>query len=388
MTGPYGICFGPDGTLYFADNYAVKMLSASGIVSVFAGKAGTQGSSASYVSYSSYYSNGDGGAATSATFYSTPVSLWMDTSSNMFINDYGNSVIRKVSSTKIISVYAGMCTHVFSYIYFISPRRLSYTSCIHTHPIIHFSFPHTTGSYDSSYSSGSLSTTPDAATAVSLRSPVGIGGDTSGNLYIAETGANFGSGLSRIRVRYVRPTGYIYILAGNVNGDQGSTGDLGPATSATLEGPTALCVDANNNVYFADAGDQSSPTFGVVRKVYNSPNTATSSPASSSTSAPQSSRPAVSPTSQPSQQPTRQPTRRPSRRPSTQPTTLPTNPTSQPTRQPSSRPSKQPTIQPSRQPSSRPSRHPTSQPTRQPSHQPTNQPSRHPTRQPSSQPTR
>ena len=106
-------------------------------------------------------------------------------------------------------------------------------------------------------------------------------------------------------VRYVqRSSGKLYSFAGT--GSQGHTGDLGAATNALLEGPTALCVDANNNVYFADAGDQSSPTFGVVRKVYNSPNTATSSPATSPISAPQSSRPSSQPTKQPTRQPTRQ----------------------------------------------------------------------------------
>ena len=131
LTGPYGICFGPDGTLYFADNYAVKMISAGPPLSVvvFAGTAGT----------GSYY-YGDNNVATSAYFDKTPCSLWMDTSSNMFISDYGNYVIRKVSSTKIITTYAGMCTHIFIH-HFISTQFLSYTctSFIHTYPLKYFS---------------------------------------------------------------------------------------------------------------------------------------------------------------------------------------------------------------------------------------------------------
>ena len=359
LIGPYGICIGPDGTLYFADNFAVKMLSASGIVSVYAGTVGTYGAYAS--------SNGDGSAATSATFYSNPIYLWMDTSGNLYINDNGNSVIRKVSATThIISTYAGMCIHL-PCTYFCGPSSLFVYLMHTTHILSNSFFVLITGSYaTTSYGSNG-----NAATSVALKTPFGIGGDSSGNVYITE----FGS--SHTIVRVVQPSGNIYAFAGT--GSQGKSGDLGPATSASLEGPTALCVDAYNNVYFADAGS----SWDVVKKVFVSPAGTTLTPVTASTSAPH-----FSPTSQPTRQPTRQPTNRPSHHPSTQPTTQPTNPTSQPTRQPTLKPSNRPTIQPSRQPSARPSHHPSCQPTRQPTRQPTSQPTRHPTRQPTSQPTR
>ena len=97
LKGPSSLCYGPDGTLYFVDNYAVKVLSSTNIVSVFAG---IQGSTGNY---------GDNGAATSAKFSTTISSLWVDASSNVFISDYGSNVIRKVDSiSKIIRLYAGI----------------------------------------------------------------------------------------------------------------------------------------------------------------------------------------------------------------------------------------------------------------------------------------
>ena len=348
------------------------MLSASGIVSVFAGTVGTGNGN-----------RGDDGVSTSAIFDKTPCSLWMDASSNMFINDYGNDVIRKVSSAKIISLYAGMCTHpsvhfIFLPISFRMPRVfiliLSYTLLSHT----------------GSYSTTDYGSNGDSAISVALKSPFGIGGDSSGNLYIAETAT---SSSSHIGVRVVQQlSGDIVLFAGT--GIKGHTGDLGLATSATLEGPTALCVDTSNNVYFADAGDQSSPTFGVVRKVYNSPNTSpTSIPQSSPTSQPsrqpteQPSRPTNQPSNQPSVQPTSQPSKQPSNCPSDQPTSQPSKqPSSSPTK-PTGQPSNQPSIQPSSLPSMQPSNQPSSSPTN-PTGQPSNQPSQQPSRQPSSRPSK
>ena len=274
-----------------------------------------------------------------------------------------------------------------AYLLLFLPLLHSYTSFIHTHPLVHLSRLRYTGTY--SLTSANAGSPGQSATSVNLRSPVGIDGDSLGNLYVAEAGYNYnnyGSYYYR-RVRYVGSNGIVNILAGSSSeSTSGHDGDMGPASSATLEGPTALCVDASNNVYFADTGSViASPKYGVIRKVYNS--LGTSSPVVASTPAPTAT-PVQRPTSQPSRQPTRQPTRRPSHRPTRQPTTQPTNPTGQPTQQPSSRPSRQPTMQPSRQPSRKPSRLPTNQPTRQPTRRPTSQPSRQPTRQPSSQPTR
>ena len=117
------------------------MLSTSGIVTVFAGTAGTPGNSAYDVYHSSSSGNGDGSAAISAKFYSTPCSLWMDISGNLFISDYGNDVIRIVSAvTKIISVYAGMSMTSFIHL-FLSSRPFSYSSCIHAYPLMYLYFP-------------------------------------------------------------------------------------------------------------------------------------------------------------------------------------------------------------------------------------------------------
>jgi uncharacterized protein (TIGR03437 family) len=66
--------------------------------------------------------------------------------------------------------------------------------------------------------------------------------DAAGNLYIADTSNN--------RVRKVSASGMISTVAGT--GSSGYSGDGGPATSAQLNEPFGVAVDASGNLYIAD----------------------------------------------------------------------------------------------------------------------------------------
>ncbi|MDF1565561.1 MAG: DUF4215 domain-containing protein [Deltaproteobacteria bacterium] len=79
------------------------------------------------------------------------------------------------------------------------------------------------------------------ATGASLRNPVGFAVDGLGNLFIGEA--------ARIR-RIDAQTGMISTLAGN--GTSSTSGDGGPAATATLQTATGIAVDGLGNLYFAD----------------------------------------------------------------------------------------------------------------------------------------
>ncbi len=84
------------------------------------------------------------------------------------------------------------------------------------------------------------------ATAALLDSPVGVGVDAAGNIYIGDTHNN--------RVRMVlASSGNIVTIAGT--GVAEFSGDGGAATAALLNLPTAVTVDSNGNVYIADTNN-------------------------------------------------------------------------------------------------------------------------------------
>jgi hypothetical protein len=76
--------------------------------------------------------------------------------------------------------------------------------------------------------------------------------DSSGNLYILDSGNN-------VVRKVAASTGVITTIAGN--GTSGYSGDNGPATSAQLNYPTGFVLDGQGNLYIADSGNN------VVRKI-------------------------------------------------------------------------------------------------------------------------
>ena len=193
---PTDIVFDAAGNLYFSDldNNRIRMVNTSGIINTICG-----------IGTGTY--SGDGGTATAAGI-SQPWGLAFDAAGSLYFSDYGNSVVRKITTAGIISTIAGTGT-------------------------------------------GAYSGDGGPATAAGMFAPEGIVFDAAGNLYISDSGDN--------RVRVVSTAGVINTFAGT--GTIGYGGDGGYASTANINGPDGLAVDALGNLYIADN------TNRAVRKV-------------------------------------------------------------------------------------------------------------------------
>ncbi|GLS04988.1 hypothetical protein GCM10007860_21370 [Chitiniphilus shinanonensis] len=83
------------------------------------------------------------------------------------------------------------------------------------------------------------------ATSVASFDPRGLAIDANGNLYIAESAAH--------RIRKISPDGIISTIAGT--GEAGFAGDGGPANEALLNQPQGMDVDSEGVIFIADTGN-------------------------------------------------------------------------------------------------------------------------------------
>ena len=184
---PQGLCLDAEGRIYFADsrNDLVLRIEADGTLTRIAGT-GERGFS------------GDGGPATDAAL-NVPFDVRVDGEGSVFITDFGNHRIRKVTPDGRIHTVAG------------------------------------TGEAGYSGDGG-------RAEAAKLDGPYGSLPTPDGGLLIADSGNN--------AVRRVDAEGIITTIAGT--GERGFSGDDGPASAARLDSPQSLYLGPGGRIYVND----------------------------------------------------------------------------------------------------------------------------------------
>jgi trimeric autotransporter adhesin len=89
-----------------------------------------------------------------------------------------------------------------------------------------------------------------------LFNPDGVASDSQGDLFIADAGNDRVQEIaasSHTQFGMQMQAGYVYTVAGSASGGAGATGSGVPATSALLFTPTSVAVDGNGDLYICDS---------------------------------------------------------------------------------------------------------------------------------------
>jgi hypothetical protein len=187
---PTAIAIDSAGNFYVADtgNDTIRKITPAGVVSTLAGVAQSPG-----------HTDGTGPAA---RFYS-PRGIGVDSAGNVYVSDFGNFTIRKITPAGVVTTLAG--------------------------------------------TAGTIGSVDGTGAAAVFAGPQGMALDSAGNIYVAE---------SNYAIRKITPAGVVTTFAGAA-GAFGHVDDTGAAARFTF--PYGVAVDGANNVYVSD--------YGAIRKI-------------------------------------------------------------------------------------------------------------------------
>ena len=191
---PSGVAVDSSGNVYVADagTNLIRKVTPGGMVSTLAG------------SGTAMFADGTGAAAS----FNYPTGIAVDLGGNLYVADARNNLIRKVTRDGVVTTLAGIVAG----------------------SIIK-------GKAPNPYQDGT-------GTTATFNFPVGIAVGAGGDIYVAD--------FNNHRIRKVTPGGIVSTLAGNGT----ATFADGPGTAAAFNYPYSLAVDAGENVYVADNGNQ------------------------------------------------------------------------------------------------------------------------------------
>ena len=240
---PYGLAVDNVGNVYVgdSDNHAIRKITAIGVVTTLAGS-GNWGSA-----------NGIGIAAS----FAVPRGIALDALGNAYVADSNNNLIRKITSTGLVTTFAGSghrgnVNGVGAEASFNYPTGVAVDASGNVYVVDSSNFLirkiTTSGVVTTFAGSGNYGSANGIGIAASFGAPDGIAVDSLGNIYVADTGNNL--------IRKITSTGVVTTLAGS--GAIGRENGTGIAVSFLF--PNAVAVDVLGNVYVAD-GDS------LIRKI-------------------------------------------------------------------------------------------------------------------------
>jgi len=227
----------PSGNIYVSDQSEsrIRKISPAGVVSTLAGT-GASG-----------FKDGPGD---SAQFFN-PRGITTDAQGNIYLADFSNNRIRKITPAGVVSTFAG---GAFGYsdgpaltAKFLEPCGVTmdaqgnfFVADSYNNRIRMIS---AAGIVSTVAGNGTLGLTDGPAAIAQFQVPYGVAVDAQGNIYVADTYNN--------AVRKITPAGVVSTLAGN-----GQAGYIdGAGATAQFNYITGITIDSKGNLYVVDNGN-------------------------------------------------------------------------------------------------------------------------------------
>lgn len=236
---PLGISVDFSGNFYLSDfeGFVIRKITPAGVVSTFAGAAGQRGNT-----------NGTGSGAR----FSSPHGTAVDRFGNVYVADHLNHIIRKITPAGVVTTVAGtgargnqdgvasVATLDYPIGIAIDPIGNLYVTQYYNHTIRKIT---PTGVVTTiAGQAGSTGSSDGPGTTARFNGPAEIDIDFFGNIYVADSGNH--------TIRKMTPTGIVSTIAG-LAGSIGSADGVG--TAARFNTPSGIAIDSSGNLYVTDS---------------------------------------------------------------------------------------------------------------------------------------
>jgi Tol biopolymer transport system component len=246
---PNGVAVDGGGVVYVADsgNHTIRRITPAGVVTTLAGFALLHGST-------------DGPGSTARFGY--PTGIAVDQTGTLYVADFGNHTIRKISRAGVVTTLAGLAGSIGDADGEATAARFSQPSGIAvdgsgTVYVVEV------GNQTLRRIAPTGAVTTLAGTAAGFYMPRGVAVDTENTVFVADT--------SNHTIRTVSPAGVVTTLAG-LAGNVGGTD--GQGSEARFFSPAAVAVDSEGSLFVADSNNamiRKVTSAGVVTTVAGAP---------------------------------------------------------------------------------------------------------------------